>query len=74
MNDLTQIAVHGKGVVLAATTATATATTWLEQANAIVDLVAGGVAIAAGLCTIGWYIYRYFKLRGGAGNDKTDTS
>lgn len=67
------MAVQGQGLIGIATTAAATHTTWVTQANAYVDLAAGVIAVIAGCLTIAWYVTRFYKLRGGA-NDKTDTS
>ena len=41
------------------TTAGATAATWLETANAYVDLGAGIIAMVAGVCAIALYIKKY---------------
>jgi hypothetical protein len=68
-----QLAVEGKGLAAAATTGTAAFIKWVEEANVVIDAVAGTVAIVAGLCTIAWYGYRFIKLRGGD-NDQTDSS
>ena len=67
-----QIVMEGKGIVGSIVTASSASITWIEQANAIVDLLAGIVAILAGTCTVAWYICRFYRLRGGA-NDKTNS-
>lgn len=65
--------IHGKGLIGAAVTGAGGATTWLEQANAYVDLAAGLIAIVAGCFTIAWYVHRFIKARG-VQNAKTDNS
>ena len=65
--------INGKGLVGAAITGAGVGTTWLEQANAYVDLLAGLIAIVAGAFTIAWYVNRFLKARG-VQNDKTDNS
>lgn len=44
------------------TTAGATAATWLETANAYVDLGAGIIAIVAGVCAIALYVKKYREI------------
>ena len=72
MQQPEQLAIQGKGITGVATTAAAGSVTWLEQANAYIDLASGIIACAAGLLTISWYVYRYIRLRG-EDNDKTDS-
>ncbi len=68
-----QLAIQGKGLAGAVITGASVSVTWIEQANAYVDLAAGILACITGLITIGWYIYRFKKARG-VQNDKADTS
>lgn len=64
---------QAQGMLGTTMTATATSVTWVEQANAYVDLAAGVIAVVAGLCTIAWYIVRFYNLRG-VDNDTANTS
>ncbi len=52
-----------KGAAGTAITGAAASVTWIERANEIVDLMAGIVAIVAGLCTVAFYIYKARQMR-----------
>jgi len=73
MQEPNSIIQGSKGLVGAAVTGAGVSTTWLEQANAYVDLTAGLIGIVAGTFTIVWYVSRFIKARG-VRNDKTDSS
>jgi hypothetical protein len=38
-----------------------TTMTWMEQANQIIDLIAGVVAVISGCLAAAWYIKRLYK-------------
>jgi hypothetical protein len=69
-----EVAEQGLGAAGTAATAASASITWIEQANQVVDLVAGVVAIVAGVCTVVWYVHRFLKARGEQANDKTSSS
>ena len=68
------IAIHGKGLVAAGTTAAAGALSWLDVANQVVDLASGIIAVVAGCMTVAWYAYRFYKIHRGGDNDQTGSS
>lgn len=52
-----------QGIAGAATTAAGVGVTWIEQANALVDLGAGIVAIVAGIFTCVWTYHKIQEIR-----------
>ena len=58
---------NAAGAAGAATTAAGTYITWVEQANAIVDLLAGGAAFVAAVFTCVWTYYKIKEMRGNGG-------
>ena len=59
---LNQMAQHKAGIAATVGTSSAVAT-WMEQANAWIDLAAGGLAIIATCLAIAWYVREFTKRK-----------
>lgn len=54
-----QQAIQHKAEIATTLASSSAAVTWVSQANAIVDLAAGIVAVISGLLAIAWYIKKF---------------
>lgn len=74
MTPQTQQMIQHKAEIATTAAASSAAITWIEQANAYIDMAAGIIAVISGCLAIAWYIRRFRHEHKGKSNGSNANS